>query len=83
MWRNGKVIASKVKKDTYKPYSYSSTTKPYALWDTEQSEYELGYEEVPTAPIDTSKIVDVDPDTGEITGGAQDDVEASFFAQEG
>ena len=50
MWRNGKVISSKVKKDTYKPYSYSyaSTTKPYALWDMEQEEheeYEIGYEE--------------------------------------
>lgn len=44
---------------------------------------ELGYEEIPTAPIDASKVLDVDPDTGEITGGAQDDVEASFFAQEG
>ena len=44
---------------------------------------ELGYEEIPTAPIDASKILDVDPDTGEITGGAQDDVETRFFAQEG
>ncbi len=46
---------------------------------------EQGYEEVAatTTPIDASKVLDVDPDTGEITGGAQDDVEASFFAQEG
>lgn len=45
---------------------------------------EQGYEEVAatTAPIDASKIVDVDPETGEITSGAQDDVEASFFSQE-
>ena len=54
MWRNGKVIASKVKKDTYKPYSYSysSATKPYALWDMEQEEYERGYEEGYNAAIE-------------------------------
>ena len=46
---------------------------------------EQGYEEVAatTTPIDASKILDAHPDTGEITGGAQADVEASFFAQEG
>ena len=58
MWRNGKVIASKVKKDTYKPYSYPYSTKPYALWDMEQEEqeeydeYELGYEEGYNAAIE-------------------------------
>ena len=50
MWRDGKVKASKVKKDIYKPYSYS--TKPYALWDMEQEEYELGYEEGYNAAIE-------------------------------
>ena len=55
LWRNGKVIASKVKKDTYKPYSYSYSTKPYALWDMEQEEYEeyeIGYEEGYNAAIE-------------------------------
>ena len=64
MWRNGKVIASKVKKDTYKPYSYSysSTTKPYALWDMEQEEqeeYELGYEEGYNAAIEEYALMKI------------------------
>ena len=65
MWRNGKVIASKVKKDTYKPYSYSysSTTKPYALWDMEQEEeydeYELGYEDGYNAAIEEYALMKI------------------------
>ena len=58
MWRNGKVIASKVKKDTYKPYSYSYSAKPYALWDTEQSEYEVGYEEGYNAAIEEYALME-------------------------